>query len=518
MQHYPLPSPPINRIVAHGGPFILGSMMVLGFAPFSFSLLGILAPAMLLMRLHYMNSQRAAWRLGLFFGLGLYGCGVSWVYISMTEYSQTPDFIALGLVLLFVAYCAMYKGLTLLGTFMLYQRLKVPYIVSFPVLWLGGEWLLSTVFTGFPWLLIGYSQSYSPLAALAPVLGIWGVSFISLVLASILVIILLNGQLKYWWPGLGVIAMSTLLCTDITWVEPQRYLSTALVQGNVHQSDRWDPLKRPLIYQNYVELTRHALGAELIVWPETALPLFLHEALPLFESLNAKLAPFQSTLLIGLPVREENQLYNGLVNTQHPTQPYFKRHLVPFGEYVPFESVLRNLIDFFNLPMSHFSSSTEATLLHVNEITIAPMICYEIAFPELIRSTIEDAGIIVNVSNDAWFGQSIGPYQHRQIAQFRAMEAQRPILRATNTGQTVIINYKGRLQAELASDTPGVLKGSVQTTKGLTPYMQWGNGPLALIIGIWLLYASLCSGAWSWLREKRTRRYGTQDMPLSVSE
>lgn len=462
-----------------------GALIAPSLAPFNVPYLILLPPALLFLCTLKRNAGQSA-ALGYSFGLGFFGSGVSWVYVSISEHSSTPMAIAVLLTLLFVA------GLATLFALQLYLWKKLfsarQQTLSFIGLWILFEWLRSWLFTGFPWLYLGNAAIDTPFANLLPIGGVWlaslGILIVSIAAAEFVRSRTLRPLLIAPLP----IILAVLL--EHPWTSQQESpLTVALVQPNIPQTIKWDPQYREEIFSRYAKLSRSHLDAELMLWPETAIPaLFRHAATPLANVLN-DLDQNNVSLISGLPSTEPDnthpkgyRVHNSLALLTTGSGVYHKQRLVPFGEYVPLESYLRGVLDFFNLPMSSFSlPAKEQPLLNVAGHNISAAICYEIAYPELIRNSTRSAGIILTVSNDTWFGESIAPAQHMQIARIRAIENGRWVIRGTNNGLTVLINSQGEIVEQLPQFQEAVLRGQVYSMKGLTPFQQFGSLPVILL-------------------------------------
>jgi apolipoprotein N-acyltransferase len=299
--------------------------------------------------------------------------------------------------------------------------------------------------------------------------------------------------------GMFVIWAIAFGCHQLTWTVPtDEKLSVALVQGNVAQMMRWDPAQVSNIVYTYRTLTQQALTSNIVVWPEGAIPIPLPLSLPLFKEMSEIAKANNVALISGVPAQlaDQEHYYNSLLavgvagmsdggcdNYEKPGCIYYKEHLVPFGEYVPLEKVLRGLIGFFNIPMSSFVSgpSNQGPLV-AHEYRFAPAICYEIAYPLFVQQMSKNADFILTVSNDTWFGESIGPVQHLQIAQFRALENGKYVIRATNTGFTAIIEPNRAIQAIAPAFEANVLTGTVTKMQGQTPWSRFGVWPLAVLL------------------------------------
>lgn len=484
---------------------VAGLALPLAFAPFGLFPLAIAAPALLLWLWRGATPRRALWR-GALFGAGLFGVGVNWVHVSIHVYGHSSLAVAIGLAALLAAYLALFPALT--GW--LYARLfprggRLAELAAFPALWVLGEWLRGWLFTGFPWLWLGYSQTDTPLGQLAPLTGVLGVSW-ACALSAALLLTLFRGP--HATPRLAAALGVTLLWAAsaligrVEWTEPAGApVEVALLQGNVDQDLKWSVEERRGIIDRYLELTRQNWDRPVIIWPETALPAFRHQVPKTLEELDAEAKSHGAGVLVGLPVMDaDERYYNSLLAVGDGDGLYRKRHLVPFGDYLPLAGLLRGLINFFDLPMSSFSAGApDQPPLRVNGLTLAPSVCYEIAFPDEVRSLLPAAQVLVNVSNDAWFGTSIGPHQHFQIARMRALETGRWLLRATNTGITAIVDHRGRVQRRAPQFQTGALTGSAEPRAGATPFVRTGTLPVATA-ALLLLVA-----AWAGARHLRSR-------------
>jgi apolipoprotein N-acyltransferase len=279
--------------------------------------------------------------------------------------------------------------------------------------------------------------------------------------------------------------------TRVEWTEPAgEPLKATVVQANVQQSLKWDPETRIPTLRAYVELTRASLGSDLIVWPETAVPDFLHQVRNAFITpLTQEVREAGAELVLGIPVLDlqTGDYYNGLLAIGSGEDLYYKRHLVPFGEFMPFKTWLGPLAEAFAVPMSDFSAGTaERPLLRVGPHLAGASICYEDAFPIEVRQALPDAAYLINVSNDAWFGDSLAPHQHLEIARMRSRENERALVRATNTGISAIMDHSGRVLGTVPAFERGVFTAEIQPRTGATPFAAAGNGP-AVLLGIGLI-------------------------------
>jgi apolipoprotein N-acyltransferase len=455
---------------------LAGAAGVLCFAPFGLFWAAPLVWGLFFALLRRPGSPAAGALTGLAFGLGFFLCGVSWVHVSLSVFGGMPWWLAGPAAFLFCAVMALFP--TAAGW--AFKRWQPPGLAReglfFAALVALGDWLRGWVFTGFPWLALGYSQAPpSPLAGYAPLFGVFGLS---------LLVALAGALLLRWRTGLAVIAVIALLgfgLRQLAWTTPDgEPVSVALVQGNVPQEMKFDPQAFLRTLALYLELIEK-YPAQLTVLPETALPSFFSNLPPPYvETLTQAVRARGGDLIAGTLTGDRDAYWNSAVTLgTAPTQTYSKRHLVPFGEFIPpgFAWFMAHA----NIPMSSFSRGPAVQPpLAVAGRQVAVNICYEDVFGEEIIGVLPQAGILINLSNTAWFGRSLAQPQHLQIARMRAVETGRPMLRATNTGMTAIVGADGSLQGVLEPFTTGVLRGEVRAYAGMTPYARWGN--LAFLI------------------------------------
>ncbi|TNF32878.1 MAG: apolipoprotein N-acyltransferase [Gammaproteobacteria bacterium] len=460
-----------------------GALLPLAFAPFGFWPLTILCPALLLWCWQEGSYKQLAWR-GWLFGVGMFGTGTSWVYVSIHTYGEAPVPLAALLTLLFSAGLALF---TSLQAWLFAHLRRHPYhdaLVLFPALWIVSEWLRGWFLTGFPWLYLGTPHVDTWLGAWAPFLGVLSISGLCCLCAGALVMALQQRQyLSRVAVIIAVVITSSLLLSAIRWTQPQPAITVALVQGNVPQQLKWDPEYRDTTLALYASMTQPLWGTQLVVWPEAALPVFMDDISDWLGTQEQLALQHGSTLVTGIPSRQQTaggwHYYNSMIALGYGIGSYHKHKLVPFGEYVPLEGWLRGLIRFFDLPMSAFSAGPRyQPPLQAGSWAIAPLICYEIAYPDYTARQAQIANMIITISNDTWFGRSLGPHQHLQMARMRARETGRPIIRATNNGVTALVDHDGNIREQLPSFETGVLTGSIEPTKGQTLFSIWASWPL----------------------------------------
>ncbi|WP_372723522.1 apolipoprotein N-acyltransferase [Immundisolibacter sp.] len=468
-----------------------GGLMPFAYAPFGWWQLPLLALAGLLILAMRGTARQAAAR-GYVFGLAWFGGGVHWIFVSCYRYGNMDVASATITTAALVAYLALFPALALYVARRLGTR-EGAFLLAAPGTLGLSEWLRSWLLTGFPWLAPGYSQIDSPLGAFAPLVGVAGVGLVLVAAAALLVY--LSTRTRWRWPAAAMFILLTtggLALDRIEWTQPAGSpVRLALVQGNVEQQMKWDPAYFEATLDRYRRLSVGQFDADAVIWPENAVPALPSQVDPgYFAALRA--AAGSAALLIGMPTEDaDGRYYNALVQLTGPGGEYRKRYLVPFGEYVPLKNQIGPVLDLLAVPMSDFSAGgTDQPLLQVGDSRVAASVCYEILFPQELRAGAA-ADWLINISNDAWFGDSIAPPQHLDIARMRARELGRPIARATNTGLTAIIDHRGRVTSRAAPFEPTVLRGEVVPRRGLTPFARFGEMPVTL------LCLALClAGGW----------------------
>ncbi len=477
--------------------FVAGALLPLAFAPFGFYPLAMLCPALLFYFWIDVSPKQAAWR-GYVFGLGQFGVGVSWVFVAVHETGQTPAIVAGLLTFLFVSVLASIPALVGYLATRLRRGCAIDgwrlILLWLPLWWVAGEWLRGWLFTGFPWLNLGYSMIDAPLRGYAPLLGVYGLS-LATALSAGAVLWLWQGRRRGWQAALPMLLVlwgGGALLERIEWTTPVgEPLRVALIQGNVPQSTKWDPDQIRHRLQTYASLTRdNFANSDLIIWPENAMTVFYHTfEEDYFNPLAAEARASDTDIILGVPELDPDGVsyYTTMMSLGSHHGFYRKRHLVPFGEFMPL-GFLRGLITFFDLPMSSFSpGSDEQPLLEAAGHKIAATVCYEDAFGEEMIDFLPEATLLVNGSNNAWYGDSLAPHQHLQISRMRALETGRPMLRATTNGISALIDDQGRLMQTSRQFQTDVTRGTVQGRSGSTPYIDFGNWVVVLGLTLGLL-------------------------------
>ena len=482
---------------------LAGSSCVFGFAPFGIFPVPVLALAVLFALWQRANTPRNAAWLGFAFGLGLFGAGISWIYVALHDYGDMPMLLALPATALFVAFLALFTASAgyAQARFPVAKDLRTMLVM--PAVWVSVEWLRGMIFTGFPWLTLGYAHSGSPLAGYAPLFGVYGVSLVAAVSAG-----LLASLIKARWTMQGKLALAVLLLLwgagallrTVHWTKPHgEPFSVALVQGNIAQNLKFNEDALAETLDTYRRLVLQS-NARLTLLPETALPMLRHE-IPqdLIEQLRDHAVQNGGDDLIGVFERDHGSYYNSVFSLgTGGEQHYRKHHLVPFGEFIPLRPLLGWFINgVLNIPMGDLARGGKLQApLDVAGQRVAVNICYEDVFGEEIIRALPQATLLANFTDDAWYGHSYAAAQHNQMSQMRALETGRMMLRATNTGITSIIGADGRVLQQLPQHKEAVLLGKAQGYEGATPYVRWGNA------AAWLLIILMLAGAW--LLGKRT--------------
>jgi apolipoprotein N-acyltransferase len=503
--------------------FAAGASTALAFAPYGFWIIYPIALGLSLF-LGKNLSPKQAFSHWLSFGFGSFVFGISWVHVSIDTFGGMPLMVSMSLMALLALYLALYPALAgyLMARLESHKNTsitKLSNLALFPALWVLTEWLRGWVMTGFPWLWAGYSQTQGPLSALASVIGALGLSFvIALVAASLAYASAKPKSLSQLLPSMSILAVLAIC----TWLTPKleqtspsgETVKVALVQGNIAQSMKWQPDALWPTMLKYMDLTRTNFDAEIIIWPEAAIPAPESLVGDFLANANQVASLNDSAIITGIISHSNKDFYNSLIvlgnhneavqesgdytsaNIQadadadvgvsvepeaHKSRNEFrKHHLLPIGEFVPFGDLLRPIAPLFNLPMSSFTRG-DYLQPNLNAVgyQISPAICYEIVFPEQVRANVnDDTDMLLTVSNDAWFGSSNGPLQHMEIAQMRAIEMGRPLLRGTNNGVTAVVDHHGVIQAKLPQFETGVLRAEVVLVTGQTWFHRIGQAPL----------------------------------------
>lgn len=482
--------------------FVAGALLTTAFAPFRLAPLAILSPALLFVFLYNVKPKRAA-VLAFAYGLGLFGSGVSWVYVSIHNFGNMAAPLAALAVVIFVAILAAYLAIFAYLQARLQQRISEPmlFMLAMPLLWVLLEWVRSWLFTGFPWLNLGYSQISWPLAGLAQWFGVYGISLAVAVSAGAVASMIIR-PLQWRQPLAGLVMLWLLSWglgqVNFTEADGEK-LELAVIQNNVPLREKWGG-KRQKIIQRYIDLSKQNSDAQLIVWPEAAIPVYWHRQQHAIKAALADVVNSGSTVVLGAPelvrnAETANSYNSAFILGSHENDAdrvYRKRHLVPFGEYIPIKPVFGWLLKVLHIPMSDFSSGSNGDKHYrINGHVAALSICYEDSFGEELIEQLPQAGLIINLSEDAWFGNSLAPHQRVQIARMRALETGRPLIRAANTGPSLVIGADAEIQARTAQFESAVMRATVQPMRGVTPYVVIGNYGVLILLGLGLVWIAI---------------------------
>lgn len=489
---------------------ILGALAVLAFSPFDYWIFAFIAYAGLLQLI--INQQlKSAAMIGFCWGIGFFGAGIHWVYISIRQYGELSPIIAVLILGLLIAYLSLFPMFfaAVLQKFS-QPRTLIQLVVAAPALWQVSEFLRGYILTGFSWLQLGYTQINSPLKAYIPLFGVNGVNLLIPVLCGLLIYLInLPNKRLHKIACFFTCFAFVLLCAiplglkHQQWVETdqQRSVKLALVQGNIAQSLKWNRQSLEQTLVTYQNLTEQYLGkADIIIWPETAIPDIEVSNQNYLKQLDTQATLTNTSIAVGIIDWQINQPEHNIFNSllvlgdevpySYPTtNRYNKHHLVPFGEFTPFEWLLSPIAKLLDIPMSSMSSGDYIQpSLMIKGFKFATAICYEIILSQQMWDNfIPETDFILTVSNDTWFGDSIGPWQHLQMARARAVEFGRPLIRSTNNGITVVVDQNGAIIKQLPQFEQNVLTVEISPTTGLTPYAMWGNKPYWIASGLLLL-------------------------------
>ena len=478
---------------------LVGALLPLAFAPFGYYLLAELALMVLLYAISTAAAGRAFW-YGWLFGVGFFAFGIYWLYISIHHFGNAPVILALAILGVLIAFLALYPALQSYLLQWLYpQNNWQKLLIAFPALWVIAEWIRGWFLSGFPWLFLGYGHVASALRGWATIFGVYGVSFVIAQTAGAIVCCF------YYRNKIKVVAILVLyivvlwvsgtILARINWNKPiGEPIQVSLIQGNVALQQKWDEKELLPILHSYADLTKQNLASKIIVWPEAAIPIYPENVQLYLQVLSNIAQKHNTTILSGIPFydRASGKYYNGILAFGKYSGRYYKRYLVPFGEYLPLSFMLGWMHNYLTIPMAEFSrGGKKQPELLVDKTPLAPFICYEIAYANLVLEYIPQAGLLVTVCDDSWFGASIAAAQHLEIARMRSLEVSRYQLLCTNTGITAIIAADGKIIAQAPILNQAVLNGQVQFLSGRTPWCSFGHYILLplMVLLLWLARA-----------------------------
>ena len=476
---------------------LAGAFLPFAFAPFNIYMLAFFMPATLL-HLWLKSSAKQAFWLGLAFGIGFFTVGNSWIYISVHSFGNATSFLAAFLTSLLILLMSMYPAIQgyLLRHFFKEKHVLLICLCAFPATWVSFEYIRSFLFDGFPFLFLGYSQLTNPLSGLAPMIGVYGLSLVTAFING--AILLIFYRMSHTQKLIGI--MLSLACVLLgwsyqghAWTKPLgQPIQLSLIQGNIPQSLKWNSNELNTILTKYMTLTNQHWNSSLIVWPEGAVPIFPNQIPDFFNTLNQQAKTQHATLIVGAPLNDQitQTYYNGLIMLGENTGSYRKRHLVPFGEFIPLQSIYGSIMKKLNVPMSDLSPGPkEQPPLMFNHVPIATFICYETAFPIETLDEMQGKALAINIVDDAWFGHSIAAAQQLQMTQMRALETGRYIAVTANTGITALINPLGQVVTMLPINTTSVLTVKATAMSGDTPLLRFNYYPVLIIV---LILLALC--------------------------
>jgi apolipoprotein N-acyltransferase len=476
----------------------LGALQTIAFVHTEAWWLPLAACGLLAWRVARVRPGRAAW-LGAAYGTAWVGAATWWLFVSMHRYGGLPAWMAALAVLGLALFLSLYLALGMAAFARWRSGRPLPDALLFAAVWLLAELARGLIFTGFPWAAAGYAQVDGPLAAWAPWVGVYGLGAVGAFCAA-LPALQPNRSPRALLTGIGLpllLLAGPALVGVPDFTRAGGTLAVTLLQGNVPQDEKFERSHQAAALEWHLSALVAARG-DLVVAPETAIP-FLPQELPegLWDGLQRRFGEGGTAALLGLPLGDERAGYTNSAAgfaAGRPPYRYDKHHLVPFGEFVP--PLFRWFTELMNIPLGDFNRGPlVAPSFIVKGERVAPNICYEDLFGEELAARFVDADeaptVLANLSNIGWFGDTIAIDQHLQISRMRSLELQRPMLRATNTGATVVIDHRGVVRHGLEPHTRGVLEGSVQGRTGNTPFARWAGGlglwPLVVVAGLVLL-------------------------------
>jgi len=471
--------------------FLAGILFTLSFAPFDYSYLVFFALAFFWLSLVGLTVKRALLR-GFLFGLGMFGLGVSWVFVSMVVNDHSGWLLPAFMTLLYCSFWAIFPAASA------YLYVKIQLNSHFDWLVFAGVWMFveyirgEWVLGGFPWLQVAYSQLDTPLSGYAPVLGVYGLGLVVAIISAVMAEAYLRKNFCIWY-CLVIIALFTVgaLLQTVQWTAVSGdSITVSLIQGNIAQKDKWALENRNATLKQYYDDSAAHWQSDLIIWPETAIPAYYRDVkqdylLPLEQEAQAH----NTDIITSLPYKDKaGKLFNSVLVLGKNRAMYKKIHLLPFGEYLPWQPVSGYILGLMNVRLGKFSpGNIDQPLLRAAGHDFVTTICYEDAFGEQSIRHVEQARFLVNVTNDGWFDGSIEPYQHMQIARMRALEAGRYLLRVTNTGVSAIVSEKGSIINQAPVKQRVTITSEIEPMSGMTPYARMGDKPVMILIGLILL-------------------------------
>ncbi len=465
----------------------LGLLFSLGFAPNDLWFISVFSITCLHFLIQGTNKKELFW-IGYSFGFGLWSLGISWMFVSIYFYGNIGFILSIFLTLIFIGILSIYLGVTLFLYYYLRSSSRISVLFSLPIAWIIIEYLRSILFTGFPWLISGTMLADTILDGWTPIIGAQGNSFLLLVLSSLL-FLFISEYKKYKTALLSVTFIFLLLISsfslkNIEWTSLEGSLNASIIQTNLELDDKWST-NGVAETKNLMQIALdNAVEGEIIIFPETALIFSENEIKDWLDYINLKAELKEVTLITGIIEKEESfKVRNRILGLGMANSHYDKVKLVPFGEFIPFEALTGKLFDILGLRLTNTLPGEKINTINAGNLRISASICYEIAFSELIRKTAPDSNLLVTISNDTWFGSSYGPIQHLEIAQNRALEHKKTLLRSTNSGISAFISRNGEIIEKQGYFEDKLLKKEINLYAGETFYAKYGNLPLFIILG-----------------------------------
>ncbi|WMY97316.1 MAG: apolipoprotein N-acyltransferase [Arsenophonus sp.] len=478
---------------------LFGIIGIKSFAPYNIWFCSIFSLCGLQLILLYSNSLKESTLIGFFWGIGFFGYGISWIYISISNFSDNLFIVNIILISILIIYLSLYPAIFSFLINFFFKNTKITrFIFASPSIWQIIEYIRSSLFTGFSWLQFGYTQIDGPLKYIAPIFGVEMITFLLMIISGLIIFSLIKKRFFVFFISL-ILLFSSKFFKEYKWYieNPKKKATIALVQGNIPQKLKWNHDFIKKIKEKYLNLSKYYLSkVDIIIWPESAIPSNELENNEFLTNLDLILRNKKTSLITGIIESNKNQYFNSIIVLgdetpyHYPTKNRYKKyHLVPFGEFIP----IKNKISFVKIPQSNFiPGKYKQNQLIVKNIYFSSSICYEIIFSKQIRDNFKkNTDILLTLSNDSWFGNSIGPHQHFQMARMRALELGRPLIRVSNNGITGIINANGQIKNILPQFISGILYSDIVGTIGETPYFYFGSLPIWLITLFFLIISIL---------------------------
>jgi apolipoprotein N-acyltransferase len=466
---------------------IFGMFLPFSFAPMSVPGIAIVSLAALFVLMTQSEIKQAI-IIGFMFAFGFFGVGVSWVYVSIHDYGHLSMLFSAVLTLMFTLFLSLY--FILIAYAYKYLSKSCGIVLSafnFALVWVIVEWLRATLFTGFPWLLLGISQIDTPMKELAPILGTYGLSFFTALAGAFLgASVISRKKLQSYAFILAMVFIylipGALHETEWTNID-KKAVKVGVIQSNIAMRDKWNLTLYKKLLRHYLQSTESLMNMDVIIWPESALPIPYDYLGDVLKKLVITTKAHDNTVILGLPkVYDDDSYYNAMIALGNAKGVYYKQHLVPFGEYVP-GKLLKRFFTTLQLPEPNLvAGNQDSTSVIIENTPVAAMICYEVAFSDILRKQLPIAQWIITISDDGWFGHSMAMAQHLQMARMRSLQTGRYQVVANNNGLSAIINNHGNIDAILPAYHSGNLKGIVFRATGATPWVMMGDNPLLLML------------------------------------